>query len=203
MRLKTKQNIQFEKQIPRILLAGILWGLIELYAGSWLKTVQPALFGFNMPLITGAFILIAKYFIPVRGSAILMGVISALIIFLFRGMILHGAFMAILLEAVLVEIIFFPFGANIWSFLISGVAIQIYSAYHPLLSRGIFCQSSHYVSFKRWFIENIYTVASDALSKEIMTFIFLFVHILFGLVAGGLALSMILFLRKNFVQNQK
>lgn len=182
----------FEKQLPLILILGLLWGLMEYFIGDLLKIYFRPFLGLIMPLITAFFILTVKYFIPQRGSIILTAIVCALIIFFTRGMILHGTFMAVLLEAALIEIVFLIFKFKIAFYLISAVAIQLYSLIHPLISRGLFCLSTHFLAFKNWFNANLASVSTDILIIVLILF-----HIGFGLVAGFLAYKTTVYLAKS------
>jgi hypothetical protein len=179
--------MKFEKQIPRILLIGIIWGLIEILIAPMIKSAQPALFGFLMPFITVIIILTGRYFVPAYGSVILMGIIAAVMKYLLAGMILTGAFMAILLEALLAEIILSIFNMNLFSYILVGISVELYSAFHPLLSRGVFCQSAHFVKFKKLLV-SVFNLDLSAMSRDVLSSIFLITHIIFGLLAGLLFL---------------
>ena len=180
-------KMTFEKQIPRILLFGIIWGLIEILIAPIIKSAQPALFGFLMPFITVLIILIGRYFVPAYGSVILMGVIASVMKYLLSGMVLHGAFMAILLEALLAEIILSIFNMNLLSYILVGIAVELYSAFHPLLSKGVFCQSAHFIKFKKLLV-SIFNLDLSAMSRDVLSTIFLITHIIFGILAGLLFL---------------
>ncbi len=177
----------FEKQIPRILLIGIIWGLIEVLISPVIKSFQPALFGFLMPFIIVLIILIGRYFVPAYGSIILMGIIASVMEYLLSGMILTGAFMAILLEALLSEIILSIFNMNLFSYILVGISVELYSAFHPLLSRGIFCQSAHYLKFKKLLV-SVFDIDSSVMSRDVISSILLITHIILGVLAGLLFL---------------
>jgi len=179
--------MKFEKQIPRILLIGIIWGLVELLISPVIKSFQPALFGFLMPFITVLIILIGRYFVPAYGSIILMGIIASVMKYLLSGMILHGAFMAILLEALLAEIILSIFSMNLLSYMFVGISTELYSAIHPLLSRGLFCQSAHYLKFKK-LLFSIFDIDHSIMSRDAISIILIIAHIIIGVLAGLLFL---------------
>ena len=175
--------MKYEKQIPLILLIGIIWGLIEILFSPIIKSIQPALFGFIMPFITALIILIGRYYVPHYGSIILMGIIAAVMKYLLSGMVLHGAFMAILLEALLAEIILSILNMNLVSYISVGISTELYSAIHPLISKGLFCQSAHYLKFKKLLI-NLFDFNASAMSREVISSILIVSHIVFGVLAG-------------------
>ncbi len=175
--------MKFEKQIPWILLIGIIWGLIEVLISPVIKSFQPALFGFLMPFITVLIILIGRYFVPAYGSIILMGIIASVMEYLLSGMILTGAYMAILLEALLAEIILSIFNMNLLSYLLVGISVELYSGFHSFLSKGVFYQSMHFTKFKRWLI-SVFDLDPSTISRDVISIILLITHIILGVLAG-------------------
>jgi len=175
--------MKYEKQIPLILLIGIIWGFIEILFSPIIKSIQPALFGFVMPFITALIILIGRYYVPHYGSIILMGIVAAVMKYLLSGMVLHGAFMAILLEALLAEIILSILNMKLVSYILVGISTELYSAIHPLISKGLFCQSAHFLKFKKLLI-NLFDFNVSAISREVLSSILIVTHIIFGVLAG-------------------
>lgn len=174
----------YEKQLPWILLFGLIWGLFEMVAGGRIKTWQPALFGILMPFGVTILILVAKYFCPVPGAILLAGGIAATLKLFFSGMVLHGAFMAILVEAFLAEMSFLLFGYGFGAFLLAGILLQFYSAFHPLISRGVFCQSSHFVFFRRWLEHYILGTSPAVLADKTVSAVLLATHAAAGVLAA-------------------
>ncbi len=173
-----------ENIVVRILGLGILWGLMELFLGSWIKSWQPALFGILMPGVVVFLMLYARTIVPLPGSLILMGIVAGTMKLFLAGMVFHGAFMAILIEAVLVELLFGIMGLNLITFILSAITVQFYSLFHPLLSKGVFCQSTHFVFFKRWLEQVLYGGMQDSLSDSRVGVILLALHFLMGLFVG-------------------
>lgn len=198
-----KQNIiPFEKQIAPILFFGVLWGLIELFVGGWVRSVQRELVGFVMPFLITVFIVFTKSFAPARGSVFLMAVIAAVIVLFLGSMTLHGAFTAILAEAVIAEIVFLIFGFKILTFIIIGILLQSYSLFHPYLTRGMFCQSSHFLFFKRLLADVISAKSTNELSVNFVTSVLLSSHFIAGLCAGITARIVSVFSQKIFLGNK-
>ena len=174
----------FEKQIHWIIIFGLIWGITEIFLGKWLKMLQPALFGILMPFFTLIVVLTSKRFAPVPGSILLMALIAAPLKFFFSEMILHGAFMAMILEAFLIEFALGLFGFNWVAFVTGGVFVELYSLFHPLLSRGVFCQSSHFILFKRWLENLIDPGSAKSFSDSSVTLVLLVSHLIMGVLAG-------------------
>ncbi|APF19304.1 hypothetical protein Calab_3611 [Caldithrix abyssi DSM 13497] len=178
-----KEKITLEKQIPRIISIGILWGIVELYGSRILKGLQPELFSIWMPFIVALLLISAKRLAPMRGSVLLMGVIAALMKFFFAGMSVEGPFIAILCEAALAEALFVLLGVNFRADISVGVGLQLYSAFHPLLTKGLFCNSIHFVKFKRWVLNESLFKRFEWGDTSVMAF-FLALHVLAGIFAA-------------------
>ncbi len=172
-----------ERQIQRILLLGVLWGLGEIFIGRWIKALTPTFFGMIMPFLVACFIIWAKRTIPVTGSVLMMGVLAATIKLFASGMMLHGAFSAILTEAFFAELLFFALPAGFWANLSVALSLEIYSALHPLITRGSLCLSTHFLRFKSWLLPNA-TQSASVISDRMVLLIFFGMHIVAGLLAA-------------------
>ncbi len=174
------------RDISLLFVLGIFWGLLEAFAGQWIKSWQPNLFGFIMPFITAAFIIWAKRLVPLTGSILLMGIIAAVLKLFSSGMILHGAFMAILIESVLAELVFIFGGIGFWAGVGVGVLLQIYSMIHPMLTKGTLCQSSHFVRFRHWV--SIHFFSGQDIQKSQTLLLMVILHLLAGFLAAVIIL---------------
>ena len=103
---KIKNKIPFEKQLHWIIISGLIWGLLELFLAPVIKSYARGVFGIVMPFISITFILSVKYRMPAKGTIFLSAVIASLIKYFFSGMVLTGGFMAILMEAALIEAVY-------------------------------------------------------------------------------------------------
>ncbi|MCD6375306.1 MAG: hypothetical protein J7L94_07235 [Caldisericaceae bacterium] len=193
-----KKRISIEQQIPRILGAGLIWAVLELFFSKLLKNWQPALFSILMPFFIAIFIMLAKRFAPLKGSIMLMGIVAATIKLFHSGMVFHGPFIAILNEAFLAEIIFLIVGLRFVADALVGVSLEMYSAFHPLLTRGMFCNSIHLVKFKRM-VASLIDIPQDTISKVTIISIYLMCHLLAGLLAAFIV--KIILMQQRYKQN--
>ena len=173
----------FEEQIHFIIIIGILWGLLELFLMPVLRSNARGIAGLVMPFISVSFILTARAWMPARGTVFLSAVIGAMIKFLLGGMVLKGAFMAILVEAAIIELIYLMSGFALWGYVASGILVQLYSAFHPWITKGLLCQSSHFVFFKK-FLNGQFDLQPE---RTALIAILLTAHIIMGLMSGLLA----------------
>ena len=180
-------NLNFNPKninIGRLLILGILWGLIEAFVGKWIKLWRPSLFGFIMPFIITCYILLAKRFLPMTGSIILTGIIAAVIKLFYSGMIFHGAFTAILIESTLSELTVVLIDFCFFAAALVGVLLELYSTFHPLLTRGILCQSTHFVHFKQWTVNLFGEGQGQQLADVNILILLIVLHVLIGILAA-------------------
>ena len=166
----------FEEQVHLIIIIGILWGLLELFLMPVLRSNARGIAGLVMPFISVMFILTARAWIPTQGTVFLAAVIGAMIKLFLGGMVLKGAFMAILLEAAIIELVYLVSGFALWGFIASGVLVQMYSAFHPFLTKGLLCQSAHFVFFKKFLLSQF----DIQVEKTALIIILLTAHFIMG-----------------------
>lgn len=190
-------KIPFETQIKRVMLWGVIWGIIELIIPPAIKTVLPAFAAFLAPFLIFMFVLTMKYFLPTPGTVMLMAIIAASIKFLIGQAVLSGAFMAILLEAALVELAFILLRYRLYTYIISGILVEFYVLMHPLISKGIFYKSHQFIVFKRWYGNLFgYEVSATVPDGQVLIALIL-LHLLFGILTGGLAWKIVLALARK------
>jgi len=177
--------IPTEEQLVRIVFIGVFWGLVEVYLSPVIKSLEPALFGLIMPFIVVLLILSARKIVPLIGSILMMGVIAAVMEYLLTGMVLHAAGGAIFLEALGAELILSIGGMKLLTMLLVGLYVELYSAFHPLIFRGMFCQSSHVLIFLKWILAH-FPFIDPALVKAQTKLIVIVSHSTMGVLAGGL-----------------
>ncbi len=182
-------------QIERILIAGILWGLIEIFISKFLKIFQPALFSVLLPFVVSFYIIIVKRLIPLAGSVFYMGILAAVLKFFYTGMEVHGPFWAIIIEALCAEFIFVVLGLKIVADILVGVVLELFSAFYPLISKGMLCNSIHLIKFKRW-LATVTSVSVDSIPRETVISLYLSFHLFFGFLAGILAFMLFKILKK-------
>lgn len=177
--------MNLEKYFTRTMLLGGIWGLVEVFLSPLIKSLTPHLFSIIMPSIAVSIILIGRYFIPYFGSIISMGIIAAFIEYMLGGMLLDSAFMAIILESILCELILSFVGFNLPSFVISCITILDYSVLHPLIKKGVSCQSAHYI-FVKDVLHTLFNVDKSILTAGNITLILLVFHTAVGMFLGFL-----------------
>lgn len=188
-----KRQISFEEQIIWIIVAGLLWGGLELFLAPLLRNYTRGLSGILMPFISITVILSLKYKMPRPGTIFLSAIIASMIKYFFAGMVLKGTFMAILVEAIIIEGVFFISGLSVYGFIASGILVQLYSAFHPYFTKGLLCQSTHFVFFKKFLAESVHL----KFEQTALIVVLIALHMLSGFLSGFIAWRMIWFFKNN------
>lgn len=116
---------------------GTLWGLLEITLGTALKSLRIPFTGFIMVGLVLVILLAGRRFVPRRGSILMMGGVAALLkVFSIGGFVL-GPFWAILIEALLAEIIITTLGFRRLSCMLTGVVLLAYTTIHPLIAQRV------------------------------------------------------------------
>jgi hypothetical protein len=120
-----------------IAVFGTLWGLLEITLGTGLKSLRIPFTGFIMVALALVILLAGRHFVPRRGSILMMGGVAALLKIFSMGGFVLGPFWAILIEALLAEIIISTLGLRRLSCMLTGVVLLAYTTVHPLIAQRV------------------------------------------------------------------
>ncbi len=93
------------RELVTIAVFGALWGAVEISMGTVLKTLRLPFNGAFLAAIGLTVLLVARLFVPRRGSTLFIGVIATLIKLFSIGGVVIGPMIGILTEALLAEIV--------------------------------------------------------------------------------------------------
>lgn len=93
------------RELVTIAVFGALWGAVEISMGTVLKTLRLPFIGAFLAAIGLTVLLVARLFVPRRGSTLFIGVIATLIKLFSIGGVVIGPMIGILTEALLAEIV--------------------------------------------------------------------------------------------------
>jgi hypothetical protein len=120
-----------------IAVFGTLWGLLEITLGTGLKSLRIPFTGFIMVGLALVILLAGRRFAPRRGSILMMGGVAALLKVFSMGGFVLGPFWAILIEALLAEIIISTLGLRRLTCMLTGVVLLAYTTVHPLIAQRV------------------------------------------------------------------
>ena len=93
------------RQLVTLAVFGALWGVVEISLGSVLKALNIPLSGAVLSAIGLMIAMIARQFVPRRGTTLFVGIIAMVLKLFSIGNIVVGPMVGILMEAILAEII--------------------------------------------------------------------------------------------------
>lgn len=163
---------------------GAIWGLAEVSLGSFLHASKIPFRGAIMSLVAVLILISARSVLKYKGSLILLGVVTATFrLFLGIGFNITP-FVAIIMEALIAEIIINRIGFNRWTSVLSGILIMVYSLSHGLIMQALFLGTDIY----KVYYEMILKVANMISLPEnvVLSIIFSipFVYIFMGAITG-------------------
>jgi hypothetical protein len=122
----------------RAAVVGGLWASIEIIVGSFLHNVRVPLAG-SMLAFIGTILLIGFYQLwPQKGLIIRAGFITAIMKSVSPSAIIIGPMTGIMLEAVLLELMIWLFGNNLFGLILAGIASVSSAIIHKLINILIF-----------------------------------------------------------------
>jgi hypothetical protein len=126
------------KEIILTAVFGALWGIMEISLGTLLHASRIPFRGTMMTIAAVVIITISRSFINYKGSVIAVCSIAATIKLITLPGFNITPFVAILAEGIIGEIIFSSFSYNLFTSVITGSAILLYTLAHSLVMQGIF-----------------------------------------------------------------
>ncbi len=130
-------------------LLGTLWGIVETQLGSLLHAADLPFIGLLMMSFGIFFQTTGRLITRLRGSAILMAIVVIFIKMLIIGGIAFPIAVAIFLQSLLLESIYFHPSPSRWRTCLAGAAAVSYSLFHPFLSLPLFMGLSFYDAYNR------------------------------------------------------
>lgn len=126
------------RDLVKLAVFGALWGAVEITLGSLFHTLNVPMTGVFLSAIGLLIAMIGRYFVPKPGSTLFIGVIAALLKLLSIGGIVIWPMIAILMEAVVAEVVLTVMRKpQRLAFLITGALGVFYTMVHPFLSQGL------------------------------------------------------------------
>ena len=185
MKSSNKSLPQRNKNITVIAVFGSLWGLVEITLGVTLKGMRIPMAGAILTAIIIIVFLTGKYFSRQKGAILMMGGIAALLKIFSIGTVIAGPFLAILIEALIAEVMIIILGVNRISYLITGMTLLFYTILHPFISQGLIFGENIYTIYLEMFTQMSKIINSTNLGVIALGYVAL--HVVIGFVSGLVA----------------
>jgi len=193
------------RQLVTLAVFGALWGAVEISLGSVLKALNIPLSGAVLSAIGLMIAMLARQFVPRRGTTLFVGVIAMVLKLFSIGSILIGPMIGILMEALLAEVVLSLFRQpGMLACLLAGAAGALWTMVQPFVT-GILLFGREL--FTIWLDlldlgERLFGIGTNA--AIVIVILLALVYILIGLLSGWLARSIgkLLLARLPNLQNQ-
>lgn len=193
------------RQLVTLAVFGALWGVVEISLGSVLKALNIPLSGAVLSAIGLMIAMIARQFVPRRGTTLFVGIIAMVLKLFSIGNIVIGPMVGILMEAILAEIILSLFKSpGMVACLLAGVAGSLWSLVQPFVT-GVLLFGRDLFSI--WLDtldlgERLFGIDTSAALWIVLVLVIVYAAI--GLIGGWLARSVgkLLMARLPYFQNQ-
>lgn len=119
-------------------LFGAVWGALEVTLGSYLHVAKVPFNGTVMAAIGISIVLVGRSFVPRRGSALFIGVVTALLKMFSLGGIVLNPMIAIVIESGLAEIGLLPSARpGRWIFALAGALAVSWDFFHRFFTQAL------------------------------------------------------------------
>ncbi len=172
------------RKLVYVAVFGSLWGISEIFLGSFLAALHIPMYGALMAIIGVLITLSGVLFVQERGALLSMGIVTAFLKLFSIGAIFLSPMLAIVVEAALGEAVVSVFGRNRPSFALAGAVMVGYCFLHRFISQTIFFGRDIidvYVEYIRLGAE-IFGIPGDYAFAILG--LFLLMHLLLGAIAG-------------------
>ncbi len=169
---------------------GALWGLMEVTLGVTLKGLRIPMGGALLTAVSAIIFLTGRYFVPRRGSILMMGAVAAILKIFSIGTVIAGPFLAILIEAAMGELLISLLGIHRLSYLLTSVILVLYTIVHPFFSQGLIFGVGIYKIYLETFTRFAEILGIGLHHLLWVALGYAGVHVLLGVLAGWIAFSL-------------
>jgi ABC-type thiamin/hydroxymethylpyrimidine transport system permease subunit len=167
---------------------GALWGGVEISLGSLFHTLNLPMTGMLLSAIGLMVVLVGRYYVPRVGSTFFLGVIAALLKMLSLGGIVIWPMIAILMEALMAELVLTLFGRpSRVSFLAAGSLSVLYTLVHPFFSQGLMAGQGMVFVWELLVERSLQIFGLSMTAAWVVVGLYALLHLVTGLLAGWTA----------------
>lgn len=172
------------RDLVYIAVLAALWAGSENVLGAQLHAMNIPFNGIPLTAIAVFLMVTGRSLVPKAGSTILMGVVVALLRTLSIGGVLLSPMIAILMEALLVELTMTAGGATQLASLIGGALAEIWSFVHPFVIQPLLFGSQILVIYEKTILAGSKMLGVDPANVILIILVIVVLHGIAGIVAG-------------------
>ncbi len=189
-----KSQVDQKKPLSRdtVLIAtfGAVWGLMEITLGVTIKGLRIPMGGALLTAISAIIFLTGRYFIRRRGAILMMGMMAAILKIFSVGTVIIGPFMAILIEALIAEILISFLGIHRISYVLTSILLSLYTLIHPFIAQGVIFGDNIYKIYLEMFEKMAEFLQTETISLLWIVLSYVLLHVMLGAFAGWMAFSL-------------
>lgn len=175
------------RELVLIGVFGALWGVVETTLGSVLHTANVPFKGVILAGVGLLLLMVGRLFVPRRGATISIGVVTAILKLFSIGQIVLNPMIAILMEALLAEVVLSLFGRpSRRGFLVAGTIAASWNFFHPFLTWGILGGRGILTMWTETIETGARTLGISPDAAWLIAALLLAIHAVSGLLAGWL-----------------
>lgn len=171
------------RDLVYIAVLAALWAGSENVLGAQLHAMNIPFNGIPLTAIAVFLMVTGRSLVPKAGSTILMGMVVALLRLLSIGGVLLSPMIAILMEALLVELTMTA-GATQLASLIGGALAEMWSFVHPFLIQPLFFGGQILVIYEKTILAGSKMIGVDPANVILIILVIVVLHGIAGIVAG-------------------
>ncbi len=182
------KNLKLNKEeLVLIAIFSAIWAAVEILIGNYLHLLKIPFRGTLLTFFAAIILNIANKFIRKRGALLLMAIVTSSLKALSAGGFVITPIIAILMEAIIAEFIFILMKTNLFSSIIAGISIMLYTLAHGLIAQ-IFIFGIDIISVYNFIAQELSGILGINIANIYYFLSFLIIlYLIAGIFAGFLA----------------
>jgi len=171
-------------KIIALFILAIFWGISEILLGDLIRSYPLPIRGMFLTSLAVVFIIFTKELADFTGSVILLAVIAAILKAVYYGTIQHSALLAVMMQGILAELVYFIIRDYRKAALSTAVILMLYTFGHGIIMHGFFWGTHIFTTYKNMFRDVFLFNTLSKLPLEMILIVFGILNIIVGLLLG-------------------
>ncbi|HET56606.1 MAG TPA: hypothetical protein ENN33_15535 [Ignavibacteria bacterium] len=171
-------------EIIALFILAIFWGISEILLGDLIRSYPLPVRGMFLTSLAVVFIICTKELADFTGSVILLAVIAVILKAVYYGTIQHSALLAVLIQGVLAEVIFYLVKDFKKASISTAVILMLYTFGHGIIMHGFFWGTHIFTTYKNMFRDVFLLNTLSKLPLEMILIVFGILNIIVGFLLG-------------------
>lgn len=171
-------------KIIAVFVLAVFWGICEILMGDVIRSYPLPVRGMILTALAVVFIIFTKEVADFIGSVILLAVIVAILKAVYYGTIQHSALLAVMMQGVLAELVYFIIRDYRKAAISTAVILMLYTFAHGIIMHGFFWGTHIFTTYKNMFRDVFLLNMLSKLPLEMILLVFGILNLLVGLLLG-------------------